>query len=56
MTMIDGMAVPFAREPAEIEDLMEKVINRIGEPGSEYAQGVHQTLNWLLGVQNEPPL
>jgi len=62
MTMTENdMAIPFAREPAEVEVLMEKAIDALsalveGSHSTDFTRGVYQTLNWLLGIQNEPPL
>ena len=62
MTMTENeMAVPFARNEREVEDLLEKAIDLLSAPveaakSTDFQRGVHQTLNWLLGVQTEPPL
>ena len=56
MTVIDGSAVPFARGPGEVENLMGRVIDAREVTSGEFARGVHETVNWLLGIQNEPPL
>lgn len=48
--------MPVVRTPEEVEALWQKARAASEDGESEYAEGVYATVQWLIGVDDEPQM